>query len=128
LRYSPHVFAQFADLVKDTCSVLGKPNYYWNRSVMTLYEVLNYLVNMKLINTIPIVDKRSSNLALLNELITLASEPALIRTGNSLLFMIWYFLAANSLSYDILIELSGKMVDSSDAMRKRLKLPLQVNF
>jgi len=83
---------------------------------------------MKLINTIPIVDKRSSNLALLNELITLASEPALIRTGNSLLFMIWYFLAANSLSYDILIELSGKMVDSSDAMRKRLKLPLQVNF
>jgi hypothetical protein len=37
--YVPDVFGKFEDLAKEVYTLLGKANHYWNRSIMTLYEV-----------------------------------------------------------------------------------------
>ena len=59
---------------------------------MTLYEVVAFVGSLlwQHINQISNADKRSAFLFRLNELITIAAEPTESRSGNSLLYMIWY--------------------------------------
>ncbi len=43
LNYIPNLFTKFEELSRETFTLIGKPSAYWNRSVMTLYEVISFL-------------------------------------------------------------------------------------
>ena len=95
LHYTPLVFARFEELAVETLTLIGKPNHYWNRSVMSLYEVWFSLLKTHLwltrkqhINQVPNDDRRAASLCLLNKLITQATQPLPRTGGNSLLHMI----------------------------------------
>ncbi|KAI8928440.1 MYCBP-associated protein family-domain-containing protein [Entophlyctis helioformis] len=105
LPFQTAVFEKMEELADSTYALLGIKTACWDRSLSSLYES---------ITRIPQPDVRSASIAKLNQLVHQASESQSI-PRTSVLYAI---------CYDIFIDVSGKVADTSESMRKRLGLPL----